>query len=527
MNTKIIVTNLAVLKKKYGTAGVKKINVAIKALIAADQARGFQTSLIALDSAAAMKAVKGQRVTAAADPEQNKAAIDAIYAARVPDYILLLGAIDVIPHQDLFNPVFSAGEDDDQFAYGDLPYACQAPYSQQAKDFVGPTRVVGRLPDITGGTDPAYLLGLLKTAAGWTSRSAADYSADFAISAEVWKKSTALSVQRLFGASGTLQLVPPGGPGWSPQLMGKRAHFINCHGGQADPQFYGQQGKSNYPVAHHAAQIPGKIIEGTVAAVECCYGAELYDPQFAKGQVGIANTYLAEKAYGYFGSSTIAYGPAVGNGSADLLCQYFLRRVLGGASLGRAALEARLEFAGGAAELDPVDLKTLAQFSLLGDPSIHPVAKPVPHNVAAAPGRRGGAKGFAAAIADATTARTDRRRQLFARGQRIGATQACAVKIARPQLAGALMSALKKMAAQLAIPEPKFLSFKIETPGAARGARGLAMKAGPLARMAAPDAFHVVSGARTVPEINTRQVVTMIAKEVGGKIVSYREMHSR
>ena len=154
MSTKIIATNIGALRKKYGTAGLKKINTAIKALIAADKARGFQTRLIALDSATAMKKVKAKAVTQATDPEQNKTVIDAIYAAYVPDYLVLLGAVDVIPHQDVFNPVFSPGSDDDEFAYGDLPYACEAPYSQQAKNFLGPTRVVGRLPDLTGGSDP-------------------------------------------------------------------------------------------------------------------------------------------------------------------------------------------------------------------------------------------------------------------------------------------------------------------------------------------------------------------------------------
>ena len=526
MNSKIILTNLTVLKKKYGAAGLKKINTAITALIAADKKRGFQTSLLALDSAAAMKKVKGKKVTDPQDPEQNKAAIDAIYTAHVPDYLLLLGAIDVIPHQDLFNPVFSPGSDDDEYAHGDLPYACAAPYSQQVKDFLGPTRIVGRLPDLTGGTDPAYLLGLLATAAGWASRPPADYTADFAISAEVWKKSTALSVQKLFGASGTVQLVPPGGPGWSAALLGKRAHFINCHGSPADPQFYGQKG-SAFPVAHRAALIPGKIAEGTVASVECCYGAELYDPGLAGGQAGLANTYLSEKAWGYFGSSTIAYGPAIGNGAADLICQYFLRRVMAGASLGRATLEARLEFAGGAAELDPVDLKTLAQFNLLGDPSIHPVARPAAPAVAVAPKAGGAAKGFAGALADAAVARTDRRRQLFSRGLRIGATQACAIKLAKAKLSGPLLAALKKMAAQMDVPAPEILSFKIQSPALPKGAFSHAMKAGPMAQMAAPDGFHVVTGARSFTGIDVPQVVAMVAKEVAGKIVSYREMQSR
>ena len=113
-----------------------------------------------------------------------------------------------------------------------------------------------------------------------------------------------------------------------------------------------------------------------MVAAECCYGAELYDPAVADGHAGICNTYLAEGAYGFFGSSTIAYGPPEGNGQADLICQYFLERVLPGASLGRAALEARQRFvrAGTRCSIRS-DLKTLAQFSLLGDPSIHPVGR--------------------------------------------------------------------------------------------------------------------------------------------------------
>ena len=118
-----------------------------------------------------------------------------------------------------------------------------------------------------------------------------------------------------------------------------------------------------------------------MVAAECCYGAELYDVRETGGEPGICNTYLYHGAYGFFGSSTVAYGPADGNGSADLLCQYFLERVLRGASLGRAALEARQQFTRAASVLDPVDLKTLAQFSLMGDPSVHPIGR-APHALA-------------------------------------------------------------------------------------------------------------------------------------------------
>jgi hypothetical protein len=540
MNEKIIVTNLSALKAKYGATGLKKINAVIEALIAADKARGLRTRLIALDSARAMKSVKGKKVSNVASPRQNKAAIDAVYASLVPDYLLLLGAIDVIPHQDLRNLVFDGDNDPDEFSDGDLPYACDAPYSQETKDFIGPTRVVGRLPDLVGASNPGYLLGVLGTAATWEARKAADYTRPFAISAAVWKKSTSLSLQKLFGSSTDLNLSPPDGPLWSKPLLARRAHFINCHGGKGDPTFLGQKGQ-HYPEAHRASHVAGKISEGTVAAIECCYGAELYDPALAAGQAGICSTYLADKAYGYFGSSTIAYGPARGNGSADLICQYFLRRVKAGASLGRAALEARLEFAGGTPELDPVDLKTLAQFNLLGDPSITPVATTAPPAAAAR-------KSFAGGVSPAI-ARADRRRQLFARGRRIVATQSVAARVAEPKLARPLLGNLRNLASEMGLSAPNVLSFRIEEPVAPRGAKALGLRGGPLAKITAPSRFHLVIGrqdaadntpappvaarmakraAREIPPYRPdAPIVVLIAKEVAGKIVSYREMHSR
>ena len=121
---KAIVTNLTALKAKYGQAGVQKIDAAVKHLIAADKKRGLITRIYPLDDAAVMGQIGGTPVTTASDPKQNKDAIDAVYKTFAPDYLLILGAVDVIPHQDLKNPVYSPFDDPDRFAFGDLPYAC-------------------------------------------------------------------------------------------------------------------------------------------------------------------------------------------------------------------------------------------------------------------------------------------------------------------------------------------------------------------------------------------------------------------
>ena len=66
-------------------------------------------------------------------------------------------------------------------------------------------------------------------------------------------------------------------------------------------------------MAHTAPRVNGKIAKGTVAAVECRYGSELYDPTMANGQIGICSTYLSGGAYAFIGATTIAYGPSSGN----------------------------------------------------------------------------------------------------------------------------------------------------------------------------------------------------------------------
>jgi len=404
MTDKVIVTNLTVLRRKY-RRGLPKIRAAIRRLIAADKKRGIQTKLVALDSKTGMKRLGASRVTDAADPEQNKKAIDGIYRKLQPDYLVLLGAIDVIPHQDLKNPVYDPDDDPDPSALSDLPYACEGPYSRDPQDFLGATRVVGRLPDLTNGDDPDYLIGLLRTAAGWQSRDEAEYLPYLALSAQIWERSTRLSLRKAFGSAADLELVPPNDSRWTAAQLKRRSHFINCHGAEIDFHFYGEERRTGrQPPSHVSTWIDGKIIEGTIVAAECCYGSQLYDPTETDAE-GICSTYLAGGAYALIGATTIAYGEASRNTDADLMCQFFFRRVLAGASVGRAFLEARQEFAQSAPELDPMDLKTLAQFTLLGDPSIQPVAAHAPLAIRQPKGRAA-----AASAARASTACSDARR---------------------------------------------------------------------------------------------------------------------
>ncbi len=571
MADKAIITNLTALKNKYGAAGVTAIKKAVTDLIAADKKRGLNTILIALDDAAAMGKLNAPPVTNAGDPKENKEAIDGIYRSLTPDYLMILGAIDVIPHQDLKNSMFSPKPDADneKFAYGDLPYACDAPYSQDVNKFTGVTRVVGRLPDLTGHKgSPTYLVALLKTATNWKSSPRAAYQDCLGISAEKWKESTAQSLTNTFNTEKDLRTSPKENARWKTELINRRTHFINCHGGDTLPDFYGQSEVDDdvMPVSHRAAFVAkaGNILEGTVVAAECCFGAQLYDQSAADdSQMGMSNAYLGRKAYGFLGSTTTAYGPSSGNDQADLICQYFLQRVLAGASLGRAALEARQRFIEKSSPLSNMNRKTLAQFNLYGDPSIVPVNVPT-SKLALGPKLSGSSgKGFgllsAKAAQDAASVeRAERREKLRAKGTMLGDLQP-SFKKRDTGPSKKTQSLMEGMMRQLNLTPVDTLSFDVGTaaPTGSKLLKGLAKGAAKTMAAKQPQttAFHVCFGVAATSDAGkaspkgvnkkgapkgltggkngerapgtVKNFVVLEAKEVDGKIVSVSQAHSK
>ena len=376
----------------------------------------------------------------------------------------------------------------------------------------GPTRVVGRLPDLAMKQgpqpwQPTYLLGLLKIAATYKARNVDQYNTYFGLTTHSWQKSTHLSLTEIFGGNPALVISPPRGPAHGKALK-SLSHFINCHGGDTDPNFYGEK-KDDQPKSLTSKGLVRKISSGTVIAAECCYGAQMYDSVTLAIDLPICQRYLMQGAYGFFGSSTIAYGPAVGNGAADFITQYFLKAILEGASLGRAALLARQQFVAQTNELDPVDLKTLGQFSLLGDPSVTPAevdsATSVPKGVDAAASQRQGRK--------------ERRAKMAATGKLLQETKPTASRKATSvRKSKAVSKALANIAREAGIGAKKdFTAFSVKTPKAAR-LRGT--KAVPRASR-----YYVAvhrpkrAGHRLERDVPS---VAVVAKEVSGRIVGYR-----
>lgn len=503
---KFILTHRRALLAKYGSAGLAKVDTALRSLVKADAKRGISTRVLHLDEAGEMAAYGGPVPASKPGAKDVKVAIDKLCGAEAPHYLLLLGGPDIVPLVALHNPAFGPEGDDDKSVPSDLPYACAAPYSTDPSRYMGPTRVVGRLPDLVGAKQPTLLTRFINAAARAKPLPRTSYEAAFSISAEKWHLSTELSVANTFGTAAQVNTVPPGTYKWSKGQLAARMHFINCHGGDASPDFYGQPSDvEDFPIAHHAPWLKGKVSAGTVVAAECCYGAQLWDPADAGGGVPMPIAYLQDGALGFFGSTNTAYGPSEGNGSADLICQFFLQQVLGGASMGRATLEARLKFAGGKTHLDPFDLKTLAQFYLLGDPSVQPVA-PSSHALTKTAAFR---KAFSST--KDRTVRQLRRERLERDGKHLAKSLPKLKKVSSTAShnVGAALDAMAKQSGLSGAVDR--LSFELQSSAAVKRH------------------IHVVKGRRTEPGAGSPvvRVVALVATEEDGQLIHVRRLHSR
>jgi hypothetical protein len=366
---KIIVSNRSVLLKKYQKQGLEQIEAGVRNLIAADARRGINSKLIYLDDAS-IRGFQAVPIRHSDRGHEVKNAIDALCRWFKPDYVMILGSSDVVPHIQISN---LTGDEDGMIIDSDLPYACDRPFHRNARHFLSPTRVLGRLPDINGGRSADYLVRLLENAATLTMRPRTDYESWFGLSARVWTASSAITSANLFSGLDGLALCPPNGPGEHRTLHKTRIHFFNCHGDAGKHVFWGQEGEA-YPPSFSSDDVPAKLLEGTFVAAECCYGAQQYAP--GRGKRSISAAYLSSNAAAYVGSTTIAYGEVRSQENADLITQYFVQFVLRGHSVGRAFLEAQQEFIKSSApRIDVYELKTIAQFLLLGDPSLHLVER--------------------------------------------------------------------------------------------------------------------------------------------------------
>jgi hypothetical protein len=366
----------------------KQIDTARQEWISADAGRRIQTVHIAVDDPEEMKVWGVPPVSGEATPEKIKKAIDQLWekVTPTPDYLVLFGGHDLVPMFEVTNPTDLWREDDDQTLLTDNPYASSKDFRRSdQKSYLIPERAIGRIPDMLSDPDPAWFVDYLKNASKWKSRDPSFYKNPYVICTAEAKNAGKDCVQQAF-AKPTLPLFtsPPTSDISTParDRLSARLHMIKCHGDVGDTAFWGYRLSNEDKPAMTSATLRAFLKPSTVVASMCCFGAQIFSPSDPKakspGEWPVASTYLRKGALGFVGSTMKAWVGLTDMSGADWIVTDYLRRVLEGASIGRAFLESKQDNPGYHYTRGRVqgiqEEKTVIEYVLLGDPSIHPVS---------------------------------------------------------------------------------------------------------------------------------------------------------
>lgn len=388
--TQVILSGRGALERRFGSAAAEAVDRRLRALADALQRRGIQAHVCYYDDAASLDLSGDARVAPVhQDPAAIRELVRSLAAslaerARELGVLLIVGGDDVVPFHRLPNPI----PDDDPLVLSDNPYA-----SDDAGHTI-PQRIVARVPDGDSG-DPGLLLAALDVMIAHHSRRTersrlilprrnprSELVAGYC--AEVWRETSREVLDALEAGAPLLHCPPQRAEDLDTRALARPLLYLNLHGAQGLPNFYGQPDEpwsgpaTRLPVALRPDQVADGLAAGGMLLSEACYGAELSGRTVANS---IPLQALASGARAFVGATVNAYGssqtPLV---AADLLFERMMAHLAQGLSLGEALHHARHEFAQEMYRrqgyLDDVDVKTLIEFVLLGDPWVSLDAKP-------------------------------------------------------------------------------------------------------------------------------------------------------
>lgn len=278
-----------------------------------------------------------------------------------PKYLFILGNEEIVNVATWENQV---GGDPDSDVLADLPYATLdtvSPWEGQKYNFSQVLRV-GRVPSFGGesfGDFKAYFDNA-KKGIGNIGK-----IVPFGLSALVWEGAS----NAQYGAisSRNVNLSPDVSLS---NVESKIPHdvnllYFNLHGSDSAEFWYGQEGGS-YPQAFSPEVVRG-IGHPFFLGVEACYGARYTDGLTDNDSIVLAA--MQSGCLALLGSSRIAFGPCDAPGSdADIMIGTYVKGISNGDSAGDAYCDALKELMS-ESEPDDSTIKTLAEFSLYGDPS--------------------------------------------------------------------------------------------------------------------------------------------------------------
>ena len=110
---KLILSVQSKLKNKYKKQ-FPELLILLRKWVASDKEKGLNTQLIFLDDKTKMSALRIRAIHPEKSNESDyKQCVDALYRYFQPDYILFFGAIDILPQQKLYNPLYKTDHEDE------------------------------------------------------------------------------------------------------------------------------------------------------------------------------------------------------------------------------------------------------------------------------------------------------------------------------------------------------------------------------------------------------------------------------
>lgn len=277
-------------------------------------------------------------------------------------YVFILGNEEVL---DVVRWENGAG-DVDKFVEGDFAYTTltiDSPWSDCNYDLSN-TVGVGRLPTYEGESFrsfASYFENAIKNVGAMTR------IIPYGLSALVWEEESNYAFRPT--STRAVAVSPNVTTDRVKSYLGLESNllYFNLHGSDQTRFWYGQNDNS-YPEAFEPSVLQD-LNRAYAIGVEACYGARYLGG--LKPQDSILLTALENRCISFLGSSRIAYGTSQPTGScADLVVGAYIHGLAQGHSAGDAYLNGICALVG-SGDLDDTAAKTLAEFSLYGDPSVH------------------------------------------------------------------------------------------------------------------------------------------------------------